>query len=60
MIYTGHILDWNKDIKDYYLEIYWIAASNVKMGFLPKNVWMADFWSLVIFFFESLCYCLCA
>ena len=28
-----------------------IAASNLKMGFLPENVWMAVLWSLVFFFF---------
>ena len=41
MIYTGYVLGGNKDIKDYFLEIYWRAASNLKMSFFPKKVWMA-------------------
>ena len=43
MIYPGYVLGRNKDIKDYYLEIYKIAASNLKLRFFPENVCMAAF-----------------
>ena len=58
MIYTGYVLGWNKDIKDYYLEIYWIAAFNLKMSFFPGECLDGCFLEPLyfFFFFESLYY----
>ena len=59
MIYTGYVLGWNKDIKDYYLEIYWVAAFNLKMGFFPGECLDGCFLEPLYFFFWIIVLFLC-
>ena len=58
MFYTGYVLGGNKDIKDYYLAIYRIAASNLQMSFFAENVCMVAFWAS-LFPFLNHCIIVC-
>ena len=60
MIYTGYILGGNKDIKDYYLEIYWLAASNLKRSFFPQKSLDGCFFETCLFSSYNHCIIVCA